>query len=31
MKPEDWFTETSKAGNFLWNVPPATGAEVVEL
>jgi len=31
MTPEDWFTETSKAGNFLWNVPLAGGAEVVEL
>ena len=31
MEPEDWFTETNKAGNFLWNVPPAAGAEVVEL
>jgi len=31
MTPEDWFTETSKAGNFLWNVPPAAGTEVVEM
>jgi len=31
MEPKDWFTETSKAGNFRWNVPPTAGAEVVEL
>ena len=31
MEPEDWFTETSKAGNFLWNILPAAGAEVDEL
>jgi len=31
MEPEDWFTQTEEPGNYLWNVPPAAGAEVVEL
>ena len=31
MEPEDWFTLTTEPGNYLWNVPPAAGAEVVEL
>jgi len=29
MTSEDWYDKTMNAGNFLWNVPPATGEVVL--
>jgi hypothetical protein len=30
MKPNDWFSDSMKSGNFIWNVPPAAGQVAVE-
>jgi hypothetical protein len=30
MEPNDWFSDSMKSGNFIWNVPPSAGQVAVE-